>query len=80
MVSTSKGAEGLAGEHGRHLLIADRPEDFADAVVRVCRDADLRKRLSQEARSLVAERYSCSAVAPRYLEFVEQVVGLRPAG
>jgi glycosyltransferase involved in cell wall biosynthesis len=80
VVSTTKGAEGLAVESGRHLLIADRPEDFAAAVVRICREADLREQLAAEARCLVAERYDWSAVRPRFLQLVERVANQPPLG
>ena len=62
VVSTSVGAEGLDVEPGRHLLIADTPEEFADAVTRVLTDPDLASRLSAEARDLVERRYDWSAI------------------
>ena len=57
VVSTTLGAEGLPVESGRHLLIADRPEKFAEAVVRVLRDKDLAMLLAGELRSLVESRF-----------------------
>ena len=45
VVSTSVGVEGIAAEDGRHLLVADGAEAFADAVVEVLADAALRSRL-----------------------------------
>ena len=41
VVTTSKGAEGLAVVHGEHVLIADDPHDFAAATVRLLRDSEL---------------------------------------
>ncbi len=38
VVSTRLGAEGLEVEDGVHLLLADGPEDFAAATVRLLRD------------------------------------------
>jgi glycosyltransferase involved in cell wall biosynthesis len=58
VVSTSKGAEGIAGINGKHLLIADRPADFADAIGRVCVDSSLEQRLTEAAFELVDEHYS----------------------
>jgi glycosyltransferase involved in cell wall biosynthesis len=58
VVSTSIGVEGLPLEPGRHYLRADTAGDFADAVVRLLRDADLRLALSREARRCVEERFS----------------------
>jgi sugar transferase (PEP-CTERM/EpsH1 system associated) len=63
VVSTTIGAEGLPTESGRHLLIADGPEAFAAAVLRVVRDADLRRRLEREARALVTRHYDWSVAA-----------------
>src|SRR4029453_13045806 len=40
VVSTSIGAEGLPVSHGTDILLADDPACFADAVVRVIRDAE----------------------------------------
>lgn len=73
VVSTSKGAEGLLAAPGEHLLVADRPEDFAAAVVRLCHDRALRNRLSEAGRDLVAEHYTWRSVAPRYLAWVERM-------
>ena len=72
VVSTSKGAEGLRARPGNHLLIADRPERFAAAVVQLCEDPALRARLSTAGRHLVAEHYTWQSTAPRYLDWVER--------
>jgi polysaccharide biosynthesis protein PslH len=63
VISTTIGAEGLPTESGRHLLIADGAEAFADAVLRVVREPDLRRRLEREARSLVTHHYDWSVAA-----------------
>jgi len=73
VVATSKGAEGLDVRHGEHLLIANEPAAFAEQVVRLLRDADLRAALAANGRLLVAERYDWAAVMPRFLKLVEQV-------
>jgi glycosyltransferase involved in cell wall biosynthesis len=63
VVSTTIGAEGLPVTPGQHVLIADQPQQFADAVVQIIRDHEGRRRLETEARKLVVERYDWSAVA-----------------
>jgi glycosyltransferase involved in cell wall biosynthesis len=63
VVSTSIGCEGLTVGNGEHLLIADRPEEFADRVAQLLTDAALRERLVAAARSLVHRRYDVPAVA-----------------
>jgi len=63
IVSTTIGAEGLPLADGAHLLLADDPRAFADAVVRVLRDIPQRRALETAARRLVVERYDWAAVA-----------------
>ncbi len=52
VVSTTKGAEGLAVENGTHLLIADTPSAFADAVIQLLQDEALNQKIVQNALSL----------------------------
>jgi len=72
VVSTSKGAEGLDLVPGRDILIADEPADFADAVLRVLRDANLRETLSGNGRRAVA-RYDWQIIGPGFCDFVEEI-------
>lgn len=65
VVSTRLGAEGLDAVNSRHLLLADTPADFAQAVITLLRDEDRRRRLGENAAALVRERYDWSAVIPR---------------
>jgi glycosyltransferase involved in cell wall biosynthesis len=62
VVATSKGAEGLGARHEEHLLIADTPRDFANAILRLKREPDLAVRLAQNARKLVEERFDWEAI------------------
>jgi glycosyltransferase involved in cell wall biosynthesis len=57
VVSTSLGAEGLDVEDGVHLLVADDPEQFAAATVRLLEDGGLRARLTEAAEARYLERY-----------------------
>jgi sugar transferase (PEP-CTERM/EpsH1 system associated) len=63
VVSTSIGAEGLPVTHGRDILMADTPAQFADTVVGLIRDQPARRRIETAARQLVVERYDWSVVA-----------------
>jgi glycosyltransferase involved in cell wall biosynthesis len=73
VVATSKGAEGLDAKHGEHLLIADSPEAFAEAVIRLLQEPGLRRRLADRAYQLVQQRYDLAALIPRFLDLVERV-------
>jgi glycosyltransferase involved in cell wall biosynthesis len=61
VVSTTLGAEGLDARDGEHLLLADDPDDFADAVVRLLNDSPLRARLGDAGRALYQERFTWPA-------------------
>jgi polysaccharide biosynthesis protein PslH len=74
VVSTSLGCEGLAVEDGKHLLIADRAEDFAAAVARLLTDRALPARLTLEARALVERDYDWTAIAKRLLQVYEELL------
>jgi glycosyltransferase involved in cell wall biosynthesis len=63
VVSTTIGAEGLPVRDGEHIRIADEPQAFADAVVRLIRDCHERRRIGSAARDLVVSRYDWSAAA-----------------
>lgn len=79
VVATRKGAEGLDVRHGEHLLLADEPAAFAHAVVRVLREAALRRSLAEAGRTLVQSRYDWGAVMPRFLDLVDEVATGRVA-
>jgi glycosyltransferase involved in cell wall biosynthesis len=61
VVSTTLGAEGLGAKHGEHLLLADDPDDFADAVLRLWNDPSLRARLGEAGRSHYEDRFTWPA-------------------
>jgi sugar transferase (PEP-CTERM/EpsH1 system associated) len=63
VVSTGIGAEGLPVTHDRDILLADEPNSFARAVVRVLRQLDERRQLEAAGRQLVAQHFDWSAVA-----------------
>lgn len=62
VVSTEKGVEGLAVEHGVHYLRAETAEEFAAGIRAVSRDHDLRRRLTGQAWELLTARYSVRAL------------------
>jgi len=57
VVTTTIGAEGIEARPGTDLLVADTPEDFAAAVVRVLREPETAGLLSANGRRLAETRY-----------------------
>ena len=73
LVSTTLGAEGIPVVDGEHILIADNPKDFADAIVRLLEDKELANKLAENCLDLVREKYSVETLeieAKAILEFI----------
>jgi sugar transferase (PEP-CTERM/EpsH1 system associated) len=73
MVSTTVGAEGLPLRDGEELLIADDPQSFANAIVRVLNDQTFARILGKRAAANVRERFGWSSVAARFTEICRSV-------
>ncbi len=74
LVSTTIGAEGLPVTSGDHLLLADNPPEFAEAVLGLLNDADTRARLGQTANRFVNAHYSTEVVARQFEQICQQTV------
>jgi glycosyltransferase involved in cell wall biosynthesis len=62
VVSTSIGAEGLPVTNGKNIVIADAPEAFAAAVLRLLGNPSECQGVGRAARELVERQYSWAAV------------------
>ncbi|MBX5455587.1 MAG: glycosyltransferase [Thermogemmatispora sp.] len=63
VVTTPRGAEGLALRDGEHGLVRELG-DFDEAIVTLLRDRQLARQLGRNGRRLVEERYSWEALVP----------------
>jgi glycosyltransferase involved in cell wall biosynthesis len=72
VVATSKGVEGLSVQDGEHLLIANRSEDFAQSILLLLRDAELRQRLASNAYQLVQQHYDWKVIMPEFLKLIDK--------
>lgn len=72
VLTTSKGMEGLDLCPGEHVLVADDPGAFADAIIALFEDPGLRQRLAQNAHHLLQEKYNWAVVMPRFLDFIDR--------
>jgi sugar transferase (PEP-CTERM/EpsH1 system associated) len=75
VVSTTVGAEGLPVIPGRDLVLADRPEEFAQQTIALLRNSAMRDELGGSARRLVEQNYSWNAVGTRLSEELTKLVG-----
>lgn len=74
VVSTSIGAEGILVVDGKHLLIGDVPQAFADKVVAFLEDDFLCRRLGEEGRKLVVENYDWKIIGAKLNGVYQAVV------
>jgi len=73
VVATSIANRGVQAEPGRHLLIADDPQPFADAVLRLLDDPDLRESLSKAGRDFIERNFRWEEHARRLVEIYGSV-------
>jgi glycosyltransferase involved in cell wall biosynthesis len=72
VVSTTVGAEGLDVHHGRDIMLADDARSFAQAVIMLLRDSELRGRY-EKAAAETASRYDWPAIGERFSEVLRSV-------
>jgi sugar transferase (PEP-CTERM/EpsH1 system associated) len=65
VVASSQAVSALQVEPGRDLLVAEEPEEFAAAIVRLLEDGGLRRQLGQAGRSYVEMNHNWARVAER---------------
>jgi sugar transferase (PEP-CTERM/EpsH1 system associated) len=78
VVATSVANEGIGATPEAHLLLRDRPEAFADAVIGLLRDAGARERLGRAARSFVEQHWTWEAHFEQQLRVFQDVAARRP--
>lgn len=77
VVSTAMGAEGIAAEPGRDLLLADEPAQWVGALGQVLGDPVLRAYLRQSGQALVAARYEWAVLARGFGHVYERALAAR---
>lgn len=65
-IATRIAAEGMALEHGKHILVEEDPEAFAEAVATVYQDRKRWDDLSRNGLEAVRALYSVDGVRPRF--------------
>jgi polysaccharide biosynthesis protein PslH len=72
-VSTTVGAEGLDVQHGRDILLEDSPAGFAEAIVTLLQDEDVRRRIEAGAAA-TARKYDWSVITERFVEVLQKTI------
>jgi glycosyltransferase involved in cell wall biosynthesis len=72
-VSTSLGIEGLSIQHKKEMLIAETPQDFANACILLLKNKDLCNELSNNA-ALLAKQYTWKNLLNRHLNEIKTLI------
>jgi glycosyltransferase involved in cell wall biosynthesis len=68
VVATSIGCEGLDAKDEKNILIRDDPQSFAEAIVRLLADGELRDAIGKAGRATVERLYSWDAIGDALIE------------
>ena len=79
VVSTRIGAEGLPVRDGEHLLLADEPADFAQAVTSLMLDQTRALAMGRQARKFVDEHFGWQQAADVFASICQRAVRERAA-
>ena len=74
VVSTTKGACGIRAIHGREILIADNPREFAKCVIDLLMNDELYKKIAAAARKLAEEEYDWNKIAGQLDSFYQDMM------
>lgn len=74
VISTTIGAEGINYTDGKHLLIADTPEQFVEQIHRCVTDGEFCAQLGRNAYNLIAEDYGNEHLTQRVLDFYQKLI------
>jgi len=74
VITTSVGAEGLAVENGKHLFIADTPEEFLSIIDKCIQTPDLCSIISENARDFISMHHNNELITQKLLDFYQQVL------
>jgi glycosyltransferase involved in cell wall biosynthesis len=72
IVTTSEGARGVNVVHGTHVLIADTPEAFKEAMLKFMNDEILRKDIGFAAYQFVINNFDENILTNRLVEFITE--------
>jgi len=73
VVSTSIGCEGLTVEPGKHLMVADQPEAFAQSIMELLHKPAMRAALGSAGRALVEADYGWERCGSQLLHVLEEI-------
>jgi sugar transferase (PEP-CTERM/EpsH1 system associated) len=77
VVATSKATRGIEGGDGKHFVIADDKEEMARRILTLLDNEELRKKIGENGRKLIEEKYRWNIVGEKLLKEIEKVLNRR---
>ncbi len=75
IVATSLSIEGIEAVPGRDIIVAGKPQEFANKVVELINSRPMRDHLAKNARKVIEEKYSWDSIAAKYEKIYEDIIG-----
>lgn len=74
VITTSVGAEGLAVENGKHLFIANTPEEFLAVIDKCIVTPDICTIIGENARDLISVKHDCGIITQKMVDFYQKIM------
>ncbi len=74
VISTKVGAEGIEAKHGKHFLLADTAQSFAENLNLALDEPELRRTIGQQARQFIEKHFSFTEVNKDLEAYYKQIV------
>jgi len=74
VVTSSMGVQALEASLGRDIIVSDKPEEFAQSVINLLKDKQLRQSISHNGRKLVEEKYGWSSIVQGFERIYSKMV------
>lgn len=74
LITTTKGVEGLNFINEEECLIADTPDAFANAIIRLLNDTNLQKKLALQASAKLQEQYKPEKMLERRMAIYDSIL------
>lgn len=73
VISTEKGVQGLADLGNNTIVIENKPEPFAEKVIKLLKDDNIRIQYAYRSRKLFEKSYSSKVIAPKILDIYSRI-------
>lgn len=78
VVATTVGAEGLDAKDGENIFLADEPREFAEKVLRLLDDGDLRDSIAERAYATFRKEYTVEECVRKLVSAYREIASGRP--